>query len=74
MPSRKRQLPIHKFQESVLVDLRYIRMMVKKNESQLEKRNGRVRETEKTIEMMKGVGSVAGILFSGFIAWLFKAR
>jgi|TARA_Y100000310_G_scaffold29525_1_gene28057 hypothetical protein len=73
MPKRN-QLPIHKFQESVLVDLKYIRMMVKKNESQLEKINGRVRDAEKSIEMIKGIGSMAGIVFSGFIAWVFKTK
>jgi len=57
-----------------LVDLKYIRMMVKKNESQLEKINGRVRDAEKSIEMIKGIGSMAGIVFSGFIAWVFKTK
>ncbi len=57
-----------------MVDLKYIRMMVKKNESQLEKINGRVRDAEKSIEMIKGIGSMAGIVFSGFIAWVFKTK
>ena len=57
-----------------MVDLKYIRMMVKKNESQLEKINGRVRDAEKNIEMIKGIGSMAGIVFSGFIAWVFKTK
>ena len=48
--------------------------MVKKNEDQLEKINGRVRETEKSLEMMKGIGSVAGIVFGAFIGWLFKIK
>ena len=74
MPTRKKPLPVNKYRESVMVDLKYIRMMVEKNETQLEKINGRVRENEKIIEKMKGIGSVAGIVFSGIIAWLFKSR
>ena len=57
-----------------MVYLKYIRAMVKKNEDQLEKINGRVRETEKGLEMLKGIGSVAGIIFGAFIGWLFKTK
>ena len=57
-----------------MVDLKYIRMMVKKNEDQLEKINGRVREAEKSIERLKGIGSVVGIVFGAFIGWLFKTK
>tara|TARA_R110002167_G_scaffold130696_1_gene314299 strand:- start:29 stop:253 length:225 start_codon:yes stop_codon:yes gene_type:complete len=74
MPPKSRQLPVHKYRESVIVDLKYIRAMVKKNENQLEKINGRVRETEKGLEMLKGIGSVVGIVFSAFIGWLFKIK
>tara|TARA_R110000751_G_scaffold8945_1_gene34595 strand:+ start:911 stop:1135 length:225 start_codon:yes stop_codon:yes gene_type:complete len=74
MPPKNRQIPVHEYRESVIVDLKYIRTMVKKNEDQLEKINGRVRETEKSLEMMKGIGSVAGIVFGAFIGWLFKIK
>tara|TARA_R110002051_G_C8483649_1_gene462059 strand:- start:60 stop:284 length:225 start_codon:yes stop_codon:yes gene_type:complete len=74
MPPKNRQIPVHEYRESVIVDLKYIRTMVKKNEDQLEKINGRVRETEKSLEMMKGIGSVVGIVFGAFIGWLFKIK
>ena len=51
-----------------------IKEMVEKNETSLEKLNGRVRQNEQELERLKGISSVAGVIFTGFIAWLFKMK
>ena len=44
------------------------------DESSLEKLNGRVRRNEQGLERLKGISSVVGVVFTGFVAWLFKMK
>jgi len=67
-------IPVQKYRDTVLLELKYIKEMVEKNETSLEKLNGRVRQNEQGLEKLKGVSSVVGVLFTGFIAWLFKMK
>lgn len=67
-------IPVQKYRDTVLLELRYIKQMVEKNETSLEKLNGRVRRNEQALERLKGVTSVASVVFAGFIAWLFKIK
>ena len=69
-----RKTPLQKYRDTVIVELKYIRKTVDKNEQSLDKLNGRVRETEKAVEKIKGIGSVLGIIFGGFIAWLYRMK
>jgi len=66
--------PLQQYRDTVIVELKYIRKAVDKNEKSLDKLNGRVRETEQAVEKIKGIGSVLGIVFSGFIAWLYRMK
>ena len=67
-------IPVQKYRDTVLLELKYIKEMVEKNETSLEKLNGRVRQNEQELERLKGISSVAGVIFTGFIAWLFKMK
>lgn len=67
-------IPVQKYRDTVLLELKYIKKIVDKNEKSLEKLNGRVRRNENALERLKGVTSVAGVVFAGFIAWLFKIK
>jgi len=67
-------IPVQKYRDTVLLELKYIKEMVEKNETSLEKLNGRVRQNEQGLERLKGVSSVVGVIFTGFIAWLFKMK
>ena len=69
-----RKTPLQQYRDTVIVELKYIRKTVNKNEQSLEKLNGRVRETEQAVEKIKGIGSVLGVLFGGFIAWLYRMK
>jgi hypothetical protein len=69
-----RKTPLQQYRDTVIVELKYIRKTVDKNEQSLEKLNGRVRETEQAVANIKGIGSVLGIVFSGFIAWLYRMK
>jgi|TARA_R100001530_G_scaffold30647_1_gene24127 hypothetical protein len=71
---KHRKTPLQLYRDTVIVELKYIRKTVDKNETSLEKLNGRVRETEQAVEKIKGIGSVLGIIFSGFIAWLYRIK
>ena len=67
-------IPVQKYRDTVLLELKYIKKMVEKNESSLEKLNGRVRHNEQGLERLKGIASVTGVVFTGLMAWLFKVK
>ena len=52
---------------SVHEESRYLKL-------EIQMQNGRVRKMEGLMAAMQGVGSVVGIVFGGFIAYLFKGR
>ncbi len=41
---------------------------------EIQMQNGRVRRLEGGMARMQGIGSVMGVVFGGFIAYLFKGR
>tara|TARA_R110000744_G_scaffold332875_1_gene438281 strand:+ start:176 stop:397 length:222 start_codon:yes stop_codon:yes gene_type:complete len=69
-----RPIPVQKYRDTVLLELKYIKRLVEKNESSLEKLNGRVRHNEQGLERLKGIASVTGVVFTGLMAWLFKVK
>jgi len=40
----------------------------------LKEQNGRVRNNENKLSAITAIGGVLSVVFSGFIAWLFKGR
>jgi len=40
----------------------------------LKEQNGRVRKNENMLSAITAIGGVLSVVFSGFIAWLFKGR
>ena len=40
----------------------------------VKEQNGRVRNNEKAISKIQGIGSVITVIFGSFIGWLFKGR
>ena len=40
----------------------------------LKEQNGRVRKNENMLSAIAAIGGVLSVVFSGFIAWLFKGR
>jgi len=40
----------------------------------VKEQNGRVRKNEQFLSAISAVGGVISIVFTGFIAWLFKER
>ena len=61
---------INKHRSSVMLHLTYIREMVDANHSELKRLNGRVRENEKQISGMKGIGATITFAIASVLAWL----
>ena len=61
---------ISKYRDEVMTHLKYIKEKVNANHSHLSKLNDRVRKTESSISLMKGIGTsitfVIGLLFTWF--------
>ena len=59
-----------KYRDEVMTHLKYIKEKVNANHSHLSKLNDRVRKTESSISLMKGIGTsitfVIGLLFTWF--------
>jgi|8_EtaG_2_1085327.scaffolds.fasta_scaffold00370_11 hypothetical protein len=53
-----------KYREALVAHLEYIKEKVDANHDHLEKINGRLRETEKSIAWMKGIGSTVVLIMS----------
>jgi|TARA_Y100000310_G_scaffold257494_1_gene265571 hypothetical protein len=55
-------------------DIYYIKESVDNITVLLKEQNGRIRKGEQAISMIKGIGSVLGVVFGSFIAWLFNIK
>jgi hypothetical protein len=53
----------------VKVNLEYIVKELDKQTEKLDQINGRVRQNEKSISFIKGVGAVLSAVFGGLIGW-----
>ena len=53
-----------------MLHLAYIREMVDANHSELKRLNGRVRDNEKQISWIKGIGSSFVFVISMILAWM----
>ena len=58
------------YRDSVMTHLKYIKERVDENHTHLEKVNGRVRETEKSITAIKAIGSTVTVVISIILTWL----
>ena len=69
--ARDRTIVEHR--EDVMLHLKYIKENIDNAIIKLDKLNGRVRENEKSISFMKGLGSMITIIF-GFIMYYIKGE
>ena len=53
----------------VKVNIEYIVKELDKQTEKLDQINGRVRQNEKSISFIKGVGTILSVLFGGLIGW-----
>ena len=51
-------------------DVEHIKEKVDSNNKHLQAINGRVRETEKQLSLMKGIGATVTFVISALIAWI----
>ena len=68
--ARLEEITIHSAKHSS--DLHHIKDVVDEIKIMVKEQNGRVRKNENMISKMQGVGAVLGIVYAGFIGWLFK--
>jgi hypothetical protein len=61
---------INKHRSNVMLHLTYIREMVDASHDELKRLNGRVRENEKQISWMKGIGTTITFAIASVLAWL----
>ena len=61
---------IEKYRDEVMTHLKYIKERVDANHSHLENVNGRLREAEKSISWMKGIGTTITFVIGLLIAWV----
>ena len=60
---------IERHRTNVMLHLTYIREMVDSNNKQLKELNGRVRENEKQISWIKGIGTTVSFIVGSILAW-----
>ena len=70
--SRLEELTINQASQSS--DIIHIKESVDRLEIMVKEQNGRVRKNEQFLSAISAVGGVISIVFTGFIAWLFKER
>jgi len=70
--SRLEELTINQASQSS--DITHIKESVDRLEIMVKEQNGRVRRNEQFLSAISAVGGVISIVFTGFIAWLFKER
>ena len=61
---------VSEHRSNVMLHLTYIREMVDANHSELKRLNGRVRDAEKQISLMKGIGTAFVFLVGVVLTWL----
>ena len=70
--SRLEELTINQASQSS--DIIHIRESVDRLEIMVKEQNGRVRRNEQFLSAISAVGGVISIVFTGFIAWLFRMK
>jgi uncharacterized protein (UPF0305 family) len=70
--SRLEELTINQASQSS--DITHIKESVDRLEVLVKEQNGRVRRNEQFLSAISAVGGVISIVFTGFIAWLFRMK
>ena len=70
--SRLEELTVNQASQSS--DIIHIRESVDRLEIMVKEQNGRVRRNEQFLSAISAVGGVISIVFTGFIAWLFRMK
>ncbi len=70
--NRLEELTINQASQSS--DIIHIRESVDRLEVLVKEQNGRVRRNENLLSAIAAIGGVLSVVFTGFIAWLFKIK
>ena len=70
--SRLEELTVNQANQSS--DITHIKESVDRLEVLVKEQNGRVRRNEQFLSAISAVGGVISIVFTGFIAWLFRMK
>ena len=70
--SRLEELTVNQASQSS--DITHIKESVDRLEIMVKEQNGRVRRNEQFLSAISAVGGVISIVFTGFIAWLFRMK
>ena len=70
--SRLEELTINQASQSS--NITHIKESVDRLEIMVKEQNGRVRRNEQFLSAISAVGGVISIVFTGFIAWLFRMK
>ena len=70
--SRLEELTINQASQSS--DITHIKESVDRLEVLVKEQNGRVRRNENLLSAIAAIGGVLSVVFTGFIAWLFKIK
>ena len=70
--SRLEELTINQASQSS--NITHIKESVDRLEIMVKEQNGRVRKNEQFLSAISAVGGVISIVFTGFIAWLFRMK
>jgi len=70
--NRLEELTINQASQSS--DITHIKESVDRLEVLVKEQNGRVRRNENLLSAIAAIGGVLSVVFTGFIAWLFKIK
>jgi uncharacterized protein (UPF0305 family) len=70
--SRLEELTVNQASQSS--DITHIKESVDRLEVLVKEQNGRVRRNENLLSAIAAIGGVLSVVFTGFIAWLFKIK
>ena len=70
--SRLEELTVNQASQSS--DITHINESVDRLEVLVKEQNGRVRRNENLLSAVAAIGGVLSVVFTGFIAWLFKIK
>jgi uncharacterized protein (UPF0305 family) len=70
--NRLEELTINQASQSS--DITHIKESVDRLEVLVKEQNGRIRKNEQFLSAISAVGGVISIVFTGFIAWLFRMK
>jgi len=70
--SRLEELTVNQASQSS--DITHIKESVDRLEVLVKEQNGRIRKNENLLSAVAAIGGVLSVVFTGFIAWLFKIK